>query len=230
MLSGNGVYDHNNLLGFIVNCYAPNRCITPTHSYNTQRFKSISGLICMHGYNTNELIPIIPQNIIQRNVAKQSRKRLSPSATSNMLNFDDFIHTDARIVDGYRANHNQFPFMVSLEYLNKHSCGASIISKKHCLSAAHCYYDRQSPQLFQIRAGTIYSSGNNGILHAVKQLIIHEKFEHINGYPVNDIGIVVLSSDLHLDYTRINVIPLPNYYSNVPVGQNGTVMGWYVNF
>ncbi|GJQ83332.1 hypothetical protein Trydic_g15640 [Trypoxylus dichotomus] len=43
-----------------------------------------------------------------------------------------------RVVGGYNATENQFPYQVSLRYNGNHNCGGSIIGDKWVLTAGHC--------------------------------------------------------------------------------------------
>lgn len=45
---------------------------------------------------------------------------------------------DGRIVGGKDADIEDFPYQVSLRFLDDHFCGASILSEKYVLTAAHC--------------------------------------------------------------------------------------------
>lgn len=55
-----------------------------------------------------------------------------------------------RIYGGQEAELGQFPHMVSLRYLHKHLCGASILSNRFVLTAAHCCPRRNNTVDFYI--------------------------------------------------------------------------------
>jgi secreted trypsin-like serine protease len=43
-----------------------------------------------------------------------------------------------RVVGGNVTHPNEFPWVVALEKKNRFYCGATLISSKHVLTAAHC--------------------------------------------------------------------------------------------
>lgn len=45
---------------------------------------------------------------------------------------------DGKIVGGTYTTIEQYPYQLSLELNGRHICGASIISEKKALTAAHC--------------------------------------------------------------------------------------------
>lgn len=48
------------------------------------------------------------------------------------------LNWDGRIVGGKDAFIEDFPYQVSLRFLDDHFCGASILNEKYVLTAAHC--------------------------------------------------------------------------------------------
>lgn len=48
------------------------------------------------------------------------------------------VNRKMRIVGGVPAEQNEFPWMVALTRKGKFYCGATLITKKHLLTAAHC--------------------------------------------------------------------------------------------
>ncbi|KAF4524045.1 hypothetical protein B566_EDAN018121 [Ephemera danica] len=112
-----------------------------------------------------------------------------------------------RIVGGNVTKPNEFPWVVALQRRNKFYCGATLISKRHLITAAHCM------QGFNIKEITAYlgvhsrSRLQNAVSAGIKSVKIYPKFDIFSFN--NDIAIIEL--DRHLaDYS----------------GQNAVVSGW----
>ncbi|XP_060534919.1 chymotrypsin-2-like [Cylas formicarius] len=73
---------------------------------------------------------------------------------------------DPRIVNGTDASEGEFPYVVSLRYNLSHVCGASILSDRFILTAAHCVYYivpgvAADPYLFSIQYGSVSISATD---------------------------------------------------------------------
>ena len=78
---------------------------------------------------------------------------------------------DSRIVGGVAVNIAQYPFQLSLQ-TSSHICGASVISSKWAITAAHCV---GSPaNRYSLRAGS--SNMNQGVRYGVKNIIRHPNY------------------------------------------------------
>ncbi|OQR74331.1 proclotting enzyme-like [Tropilaelaps mercedesae] len=115
-----------------------------------------------------------------------------------------------RIVGGVNAKIGDWPWQALVLMRSSQSnefdshCGASLISKKHVLSAAHCFVLRPNkmsdPKMFRVRLGEYDLSRTNEvpsgatIERGVARLIPHERFEF--GKNTNDIAIIVMDRDV----------------------------------
>lgn len=134
---------------------------------------------------------------------------------------------DGYIVGGTEVDIRKFPHQVSLRLRNYHKCGASIISAKHCLTAAHCYDRGTSVDMYSILAGSTASRGPNmahGTAIQVTHFICHEQYGHA-GY-AHDIAVLVLASSLPVNGVTIHIVPMPRQNEAVPFGHTGLVSGW----
>lgn len=118
------------------------------------------------------------------------------------------------------------PFQVSLRYRNSHICGASIISNRHCLTAAHCYQRRSAPSDYNVLVGTAGVSGRDrdSITAAVVGFIIHRQYHAKTNR--NDIAILQVMGELSINNRNIAIVPLPSQNAAIPIGRTGTVSGW----
>lgn len=48
-------------------------------------------------------------------------------------------YVEMRIVNGQEADIRQIPYQVQLLYFNQLFCGGSIVTKRHVISAGHCF-------------------------------------------------------------------------------------------
>uniref|UniRef100_A0A4W3K8V7 Peptidase S1 domain-containing protein n=1 Tax=Callorhinchus milii TaxID=7868 RepID=A0A4W3K8V7_CALMI len=116
----------------------------------------------------------------------------------------------------------EWPWQVSLQ-IRSHLCGASIISDRWLLSAAHCFQDNNAnPSLWTAFFGSVIVG--EGTSRTIERIITHPNFS-IPGLFNNDIAVLELSSPLTFtDFIR--PICLPSSSHVFRDGQTCTVTGW----
>lgn len=128
-----------------------------------------------------------------------------------------------RIIGGSDAKSEEFPYIASVRYVNAHTCGGSIISPNHVLTAAHCVSDIGTkpvdPSEITVRVGS-KNHLTGGTLVAVREIFIHESY----GSFMNDLA--VLRTDKLPLSEKVQPIELASKPDVVTPGQSVLVAGW----
>ncbi|XP_071372593.1 ST14 transmembrane serine protease matriptase a [Centroberyx affinis] len=137
----------------------------------------------------------------------------------------------SRIVGGQEAEEGEFPWQVSLHVKGYgHVCGASIISPRWLVTAAHCVQDDGKTRYSQPGTWEAYmglhiqrQNGKNVAKRNVKQVISHPYY---NAYTFdNDIALMELDSPVtYSDYIRPICVPSPQHV--FPPGNSVWITGW----
>ncbi|KAL1400247.1 hypothetical protein pipiens_007588 [Culex pipiens pipiens] len=126
------------------------------------------------------------------------------------------------IVGGDPTTIDAFPYQLSLRYAGNHICGASIISNKWALSAAHCLDEGFSPAWITLRGGSPHRIEGGYVFHVV-EYIIHEKYEKETfNY---DVTVLRISENFLIDF----LAPIKLVDNTITTGcpdQLATVIGW----
>ncbi|XP_047098403.1 trypsin 3A1-like [Schistocerca piceifrons] len=125
-----------------------------------------------------------------------------------------------RIVNGNATTISEYPWNLSIQFLVRHECGASIISTTWAMSAGHCFYDDVTKML--LRAGsTTRESG--GVVFNISRVVYHENFNSTS--LDNDIVVVQPSEPFPLG-PNIQPVALPADGYEAPAGLPVTATGW----
>ncbi|KAJ2945010.1 hypothetical protein O0L34_g1906 [Tuta absoluta] len=125
-----------------------------------------------------------------------------------------------RIVGGTKAANGSVPYQVSLRIWGVwHFCGASIVTPRVILTAAHCV-DRLKPEYFQAVVGT-NQLRSGGKAYKIRKVVRHEDYDD---YVIrNDIAIVFTEDEIEfsssVDAIELNDEPLEK-------GEELTLTGW----
>lgn len=111
-----------------------------------------------------------------------------------------------RIINGHDAQEGQFPHMASLRYrmMPVHACGASILSSRFLLTAAHCCISPDPKDMFAVVGAIRQSSG--GVEVELDKVTPHRGFNKIDG----KYDVAVLRTAKNIVFTEfIQPIALP---------------------
>ncbi|XP_019904178.3 suppression of tumorigenicity 14b isoform X2 [Esox lucius] len=136
----------------------------------------------------------------------------------------------SRIVGGQDSSEGEWPWQVSLHVQGSHVCGASIISDRWLVTAAHCVQDNvevkySQPQQWEAYLGLLVQSQSNKwtVKKNLKQIIQHPGYNK-DSYD-NDIALMELDSPVELSQ-NIWPVCLPSATHDFPPGKSVWITGW----
>ncbi|XP_059499560.1 transmembrane protease serine 11C-like isoform X1 [Stegostoma tigrinum] len=128
----------------------------------------------------------------------------------------------SRIVGGTNSVNGEWPWQVSLQ-IGSHVCGASIISDKWLISAAHCFQKAfANPSNWKAYMGSIFVG--RGISRTITEIHVHPNYSIPMNFN-NDIAVLELSSPVNFN-KFIQPICLPSSREVISAGRKCTITGW----
>jgi len=131
----------------------------------------------------------------------------------------------AEIVGGTEARPNEFPWMVSLRYLEdeEHYCGGMILTKSWIMTAAHCLRGITKPDFFVVVGEhDINVTSDVRKSHEVEKFEVHEEF--YNPTLNNDIALIKVTPIIDFS-DNVSPVCLPKT-NDLYVHQKSLVAGW----
>ncbi|XP_027715615.1 chymotrypsin-C [Vombatus ursinus] len=131
-----------------------------------------------------------------------------------------------RVVGGEDATPHSWPWQISLQYLYdgtyRHTCGGTLISRQHVLTAAHCISKNRTYRVL-LGKHNLVEGEDGSVAVAVDTIFVHERWFSL--LVRNDIALIKLAEPVELSDT-IKVACLPPKGSLLPQGYPCYVTGW----
>lgn len=132
-----------------------------------------------------------------------------------------------RIVGGNVTKLHEFPWIAALTKKGKFYCGATLIAKRHVLTAAHCV-EGVNPKEIKVTLGEHDRQSKNEsapvIMRKIKRVLKHPDFSLSNFN--NDIAMLELVSGVDFEAPQIHPACLPEHNNVDYTGKSGIVAGW----
>lgn len=124
-------------------------------------------------------------------------------------------HTDIKIVGGILSKQHCWPWVAAIVYVSpvrkpKVVCGASVVGKRHLVTAAHCidYIMEQGIENFRVILGTNDLNDEEAVTVPIESVVPHPKYdeEHPLDY---DVGIITLSHGVQFSQSILPICLTP---------------------
>lgn len=135
---------------------------------------------------------------------------------------------DPYIYGGKKATKNQFPFLVSLRKLKNgtfwlHDCGASIISERFLLTAAHCYHSKLELHDNRVSVGA-HMREDQGEQYNIERFIVHPKYHALT--KANDVALVQTKEPIRLNENAKTIEICRDF---IVANEKAIAIGWGVS-
>ncbi|XP_044905258.1 serine protease 44 isoform X3 [Felis catus] len=132
-------------------------------------------------------------------------------------------HRSMRIVGGIPAPERKWPWQVSLQIKDKHTCGGSLIASRWVLTAAHCILGHVE---YTVKMGDVHVNHTSrmAIQVPVRDIVIHKYYNPV-GSIENDIALILLEFPVNFS-SHIQPVCLPEKMFMVEAGMECWVTGW----
>ncbi|XP_060088509.1 LOW QUALITY PROTEIN: transmembrane protease serine 9 [Heteronotia binoei] len=130
-----------------------------------------------------------------------------------------------RIVGGSEALRGEFPWQVSLRENGEHFCGATILTARWLVSAAHCFNELHDPSSWTAYVGSVWLSntGSSSAKAGVGHIVKHPSYNTETA----DYDVALLRLADPLVFTKyIQPVCLPAASHIFPPGKKCLISGW----
>ncbi|XP_015436832.1 PREDICTED: venom protease-like [Dufourea novaeangliae] len=167
------------------------------------------------------------------NVSEKLSKRPAESACEQQRSDEE---VSFHIYNGVEAQSKEFPYVVALGFNNTeedgpsivYSCGGSLISTEHVLTAAHCVRNAKNLVPIEVRVGDEDLSSTGGSVQRIpiSDIIIHPKYRIRTVY--NDVAILKLKKKVELSNTVKPICLQTRSLNTINMTSNTSlvVLGW----
>ncbi|XP_077659673.1 transmembrane protease serine 11A [Urocitellus parryii] len=126
-----------------------------------------------------------------------------------------------RIMSGELADKGAWPWQASLQRSNIHQCGATLISDRWLVTAAHCFKNNANPRQWTVTFGTTINPPL--MKREVKRIIVHERYHS----PAREYDIAVVQFHPRVTFSDdIRRICLPEASATFPPNSTVYITGF----
>ncbi|KAG3276538.1 transmembrane protease, serine 11A [Ictidomys tridecemlineatus] len=126
-----------------------------------------------------------------------------------------------RIMSGELADKGAWPWQASLQRSNIHQCGATLISDRWLVTAAHCFKNNANPRQWTVTFGTTINPPL--MKREVKRIIVHERYHS----PAREYDIAVVQFHPRVTFSDdIRRICLPEASASFPPNSTVYITGF----
>jgi secreted trypsin-like serine protease len=140
------------------------------------------------------------------------------------------ISFEGFVIGGTDADPGEFPWQLSQQRQGStgtwsHSCGASLLSSRYGLSAAHCV-DGAAVSILRVIAGINDRLDPNAVPVNIASYKMNENYNNGDGSFANDIAILTFAGEITPNGDNIQLLTLPADNSNNFAGDTCVISGW----